>query len=106
MGADYGFDRLFVALSMAAGSALPLQERVTAVVRRICDLKRSSFPDDETWNLFQSLLAEAAKHMTHGDERIIPATTAELSDDEAIKWFQRAVGLFGELAEAHGRQNP
>ena len=106
MGADYGFDRLFVALSMAAGSTLPLQERVTAVVHRICDLKRDSLPDDETWDLFQSLLAEAAKHVTRSDEGIIQATTAELSDDEAIKWFQGAVGLFGELAEAYGRQNP
>lgn len=103
---NYGFDRFFGALRLAVGSKNPPQERVAVVVRSICDLRRGSFPDDESWECFQSLLAENAKRATRSDERTTAASTSELSDEEATKWLQRALGLFAELAEAYGRQNP
>lgn len=38
------------------------------------------------------------------NEGTIRSTTSQMSDDEARKWLQEALGLFSDIAEAWGRE--
>jgi hypothetical protein len=104
VGSDHGFDRFFRTFRRAVASTDSLQDRVAEVVHGICDLNRDSFPDHETWDLFQALMAENASRAARNDKEPIAAPTSDLSDEEAAKWLQRAFGLFAEIAEEYGRQ--
>jgi hypothetical protein len=73
VGSDHGLDRVFSALRRAVASTDPLQDRVAEVVHGICDLNRESFPDHETWDLFQALLAKSASCAARGDEKAVAA---------------------------------
>lgn len=106
MGVDYGNEKFFSVLSYAVGSTDSVQERLSNVISGVCHLERDSFPDDDTWQRFEALLAETTKRAAKGDEGTIAATTSQMSEDEAAKWLHEALSIFTEIAEAYGRARP
>jgi len=106
MGVDHAFDRFYSVLHYAIGSLDSVQERLAGVVAGISHLERDSFPDDETWDRFQSFMNENTGRAAKIDEGGIKSRRSQMSNAEATKGLQKALGLFADIAEAYGRGHP
>jgi hypothetical protein len=80
-----------------------VQGRLSSVVSGVCDLKRDSFPDEETWRRFRLLLKRSTKLPRHGILDSIANTTSHMPEAEAVTWLQHAFALFSDLAYAYGQ---
>lgn len=105
MALNYGWEQLFMACSSAIGSeATPQKRLATAVTFRIHVLTRDDLPSDEAWERVEKLMNATTCKPAMGDEGTIEATTSQMTNEEAAKWLQEIVSLFGEVAEESGRQ--
>jgi hypothetical protein len=105
MGVDYGWEKFYSALHYALQSNESLQERLESVIEGVCHLERDSFPSDESWEHFDSLMKETTKRASRtSQEDTIHATTSQMSDEEAGRLLESAFELFSDLAEANGAQ--
>jgi len=102
MGLDYGWEKFFTSLHYAVGSAAPPQKLLEGVVSGVYDLRRDSFPDDETWKRFEKLLNETTYLSATGNEGAIRATTSQMTDDEAGRCLREAFEIFSKITEACG----
>jgi hypothetical protein len=107
MGIDYGWEKFYSALRYALQSNESLQDRLESVIEEVCHLQRDSFPSDESWEHFDSLMKETTKRAARNQqEGTIHATTSQMSEEEAGRLLQSAFDLFGDLAEAYGAERP
>lgn len=105
MGVDYGWEKFYSALRYAVQSNDTLQVRLEYIINDICHLERDSFPSDESWKHFESLMGETTKRAARNpQEGTIHATTSQMDDVEVGKLLQSAFDLFDDLAESYGAQ--
>jgi hypothetical protein len=105
MGVDYGWEKFYSALRYALQSNESLQERLESVIIGVCHLQRDSFPSDESWEHFDSLMKETMKRAARtSHEGTIHATTSQMSDEEAGRLLESAFDLFSDLAEKYGAE--
>ncbi len=102
MGIDYGWEKFFNTLHYAVASVEPLQARLASVVSGVNHLERDSFPDDETFNEFKTMLKATTMVPAKGNEGTIQSTTSVMKDDEAAMWLRKAFDIFSGIAEAYG----
>jgi ATP phosphoribosyltransferase regulatory subunit HisZ len=107
VGVDYGWEKFYVAVHYAVSSNQSLQQRLASCVSQIHHLDRDSFPDDETWEQFNSLMEESTKRPARYEgEGTINSTTAQMTDEEAVKHLRKICDLFSGVARAYGRLTP
>jgi hypothetical protein len=106
MGVETGWERFYKAFFFEVASREPIQMRLGGVVSAICDLPRDSFPDDETWERFQLLLAGNTKLSGNGILDTIATTISHMPEEEAVAWLLHAFTLYSDLAYAYGQENP
>jgi hypothetical protein len=105
MGVDYGSEKFYSALRYALQSNESLQERLESVIEGVCHLQRDSFPNDGSWERFDSLMKETTKRASRAPhEGTIHATTSQMSNEEAGRFLESAFDLFNDLAEAYGAE--
>jgi hypothetical protein len=102
MGIDYGWEKFFNTLHYAVASVEPLQARLSNVMSSVNHLGRDSFPDDETFSEFKTMLKATTMVPAKASEGTIQATTSVMKDDEAAMWLRKAFDIFTEIAEAYG----
>jgi len=102
MGLGYGWEKFSVAVQTAASSQAALQERLASCfVFGLFDMERDFFPDDETFERYQSLFAKTKEHFvtTPGGD-----TTVNMTDEEAAHCLKEICGVFSDIARAYGAQ--
>jgi hypothetical protein len=105
MGIDHGWEKFFITLHFAVASPASPQKRLAEVVRSICRLQRDSFPDGETWNRFEKLIAATTGlPATNKSEGTIEPITSQMTDDEAGHWLQEAFGICNDITVAYGAE--
>lgn len=105
MGVDYGWEKFYSALRYALQSNESLQDRLESVIEGVCHLQRDSFPSDESWENFDSLMKKTSERAARSQhEGTIHATTSQMSDEDAGRLLQSAFDLFSDLAEAYGAE--
>jgi hypothetical protein len=105
MDIDHGWEKFFITLHFAVASTASPQKRLAEVVRSVCRLERDSFPDGETWNRFEKLIA-ATTGFSEGNksEGTIESTTSQMTDEEAGHWLQEAFGICNDITVAYGAE--
>jgi hypothetical protein len=105
MGVDHGWEKFFITLHFAVASPECLQKRLAEVVQSVCRLERESFPDGETWNRFEKLIAATTGLPARNrSEKTIEATISHMTDDEAAHWLQEAFGICNDITVAYGAE--
>jgi hypothetical protein len=106
MGVDYGWEKLYSAVHFAVASEERLQERLASCLVVIQHLGRESFPDDQTWEKFSSLLeASTNRPARYEGEGTIKATTSQMTDEEASRYLREICDLFSHVALAYGKES-
>jgi len=103
MGVDHSHEKFYSALHYAVGNADSLQGRLERVLICVDDLPRGSFPDDETWERYETLMRKCASRAATGSEGKFAATASQMSNDEAAKCLQKAFSIFTNIAESYAR---
>lgn len=103
MALHYGWERFFSAIHGSIGSQESPQQRLAhSYCFDIIHVRREDVPSDETWQRIQELTQAVTRRPAKGTEGAVQATTSAMSADEAAKWLQEIVSIFGEIAEAYG----
>ena len=106
MGVDYGWKKLYSAVHYAVASEEQLQKRLTSCLVVIHHLGRESFPDDQTWAQFSSLLeASTNQPARYEGEGAIHATTSQMTDEEAGRYLREICSLFSAVTMAYGKDS-
>jgi len=102
MSLSYGWEKFFLAVTHAATSEKTLQDRLrNAYVYNLMYVAKENVPL-EVWNDLQKLKQAVTAKEAVGDEGSAAASTDVMSDEEAGKWLQKVVGMFSDVAQAHG----
>jgi hypothetical protein len=91
---------------LAVASEEPLQKRLASCLVVIQHLEPESFPDDQTWEKFSSLLeASTNQPDRYEGEGTMHATTAQMTDEEAGRYLREICSLFSGVAIAFGKSS-
>jgi hypothetical protein len=100
MGVDYGWEKFYKALRYAMGSNEPVQERLASVISGVHHLNRDSFPDDETYEKFQTMVKASTMVPAKANEGTIRSSVSHMKDGEATLWLETAFDIFTKIAES------
>ena len=97
----YPWEKLYSACRAAIGSGTCPQERLRSAVSEVSLLLHGGHvPDEELRNRMEQLVATCTSKPSQG-EGTVPATTSQMTDDEAGDLLQEVFDLFTRVAELH-----
>lgn len=98
---NYPWEKLYSACSAAIGSARSPQERLRYAAWEVSLLlSNADISDKELRKRMEQLVATCSNKPDQG-EGTMPATTSQMTDDEAGELLQEVFAIFDKVAEYH-----
>jgi hypothetical protein len=93
MSEDYTREKLYAAVDALAASSAPIQQRLRHAAENLHTLKPDDFSEKEDGERFALIMATLSSTDPAGSEGAFDATTAAMSDEDAVKIASAVVDL-------------